>query len=221
MITGIFGKPRSGKTTYAARLVQKNKATLNLCNKLPGILGRIARRILHPYDVIYCTDETIQDTVYVDYRTLGKWQPTRNSLLVIEEAGILFNNRHFKTLSNEATRLFALHGHLGCDIWWSSQSVDVDRKLLSRTHRIYMCARFLWWSMLTPIKFSVDVDEETKQLVDAYTMPRRLAWLFAFIFGRVKVIWRPKWYKYFDSFNDGGEYTMEDPAKQLEDTDDE
>lgn len=214
MITGIFGKPRSGKTTYAARMVQKNKSKLKICNRIP-----ILRKILKPYDIVYCTDPTIQDTIYIDYKSLGRFKPSRNSLMILEEAGIGLDNRKWKTLTEDASYLFALHGHLGCDILWSSQTVDVDKKLLSRTHKLWLCSRFFGWTILTPIKFSVDVDTETKQLVDAYTKPRRLAWLLGFIFGSVKHFWRKPWYKYFDSFNDFKQYPEKDPAAIVDNPD--
>lgn len=70
--------------------------------------------------------------------------------------------------------------------------------------------------MLVPIKFSVDVDKETKQLVDAYSKPTGLMFIVAFIFGMVKRFRRRPWYKYFDSFNDFKSYTENDPAKVAE-----
>lgn len=209
MITGIFGKPRSGKTTYAARIVQKNKKKLKLVKRFPFLY-----RVLRPYDVIYCTDETIEDTITVTYESLGKWRPVRNSLLILEEAGIGLNNRNWKALSNDAAYLFALHGHIGCDILWSSQTVDVDKKLLSRTHSLYLCSRFFGYTVLLPISFSVDVDNETHQLVDAYSKPRGLSAIFSVIlpFGRGKMFRRRPYYKYFDSFVDNHDYTMETPS---------
>lgn len=207
MITGIFGKPRAGKTTYAAMLVQKNKKKLELVKKIP-----ILKIIVHPYDVIYCTDETIQDTIHVTYDNLGKWRPQRNSLLILEEAGIGLNNRNWKSLSQDATYLFALHGHIGCDILWSSQTVDVDKKLLGRTHRLWLASRLFGWTMMQPIKYSVDVDNETYQLVDAYSKPQGLSALISVITGGTKIFWRKPWYKYFDSFVDTKEYTKAEPC---------
>lgn len=96
-----------------ARYVQLNKRKLKVCKKIP-----ILRKILKPYDVIYCTDLTIQDTVPITYESLGKWKPSQNSLLMLCEAGIGLDNRRWKALSSDAAYLFALHGHLGCDILW-------------------------------------------------------------------------------------------------------
>lgn len=207
MITGIFGKPRAGKTTYAAMLVQKNKRKLFICKKIP-----LLRRILRPYDVIYCTDETIQDTIYVTYEKLGQWKPQRNSLLILEEAGIGLNNRQWKSLSQDATYLFALHGHIGCDIIWSSQTVDVDKKILGRTHRLWLASRFFGFTVMQPIAFSVDVDNETHQLVDAYSKPSGLSAFLSIIIGKTKIFWRKPWYKFFDSFVDTKAYPLSEPC---------
>lgn len=196
MITGIFGKPRSGKTTYSAMIVQKNnrKKYFHLKHKWAFWLRY--------YDVIYCTDPSIQGTITITYQELGKWKPTPNSLFILEEAGVGLNNRNFKSLTADATNLFATHGHNHCDILWSSQTVDVDLKLKSRTHIMYLARKLGGLTILSPISFSVDVDNEKHLLDDFYYKAVGFEKLFNFLFRRTIIFRRKPWYKYFDSFND-------------------
>lgn len=204
MIIGIFGKPRSGKTTYAAMIARKNYVKLQRSIK--------HNRPFKGYPVIYCTDPSIQHTITITYEDLGKWRPTQGSLIILEEAGVGLNNRDFKKLSRDATYLFATCGHNNVDIIWSSQTVDVDLKLKSRTHIIYLCRKLGNFSILNLIKFSVDVDNETHSLDDFYFKPSNIVErLGDLIFRRTKIIFRPKWYKYFNSFIDDHIYSMVAP----------
>lgn len=209
MILGIYGKPRAGKTTLAARMARKNYIKLRICNKLPFL-----RRLLHSYDVIYCTDETIAHTVHISYDNLGKWRPPRNSLIILEEAGIGLDNRNYKKLDAAAARLFALHGHIGCDIIWSSQTADVDKKLRNRTHKLLLVEKS-WmpgFSRVIPVAYAVDVDDDTHKLDDMYSRPRGFLILLYALIGRVKYVFRPFWYRYFDSFVDNGVYPLDGPC---------
>lgn len=200
MITGIFGKPRSGKTTYSARFVQLNKKQLLFKRKHKWAFW------LHPYDVIYCTDASIQDTITITYNELGTWKPTPNSLFILEEAGVGLNNRNFKSLTSDAANFFATHGHNHCDILWSSQTVDVDKKLKDRTHVMYLAHKLGGLTVLSPISFSVDVDNETHTLDDFYFKPIGIERIINLLFRRTIIFRRKPWYKYFDSFNDYWNY---------------
>lgn len=204
MIIGIFGKPRSGKTTYTASIARKNYV------KLQRSIN--SGRVFKGYPVIYCTDPSIQHTITINYSDLGKWKPTKGSLIILEEAGVGLNNRNFKSLTNDAAYLFATCGHNNVDIIWSSQTVDVDKKLKDRTHFIYLCEKRGLFSILHLVKFSVDVDNETHTLDDFYFKPQGLIQLLGdFLFRRTKIIYRPRWYKYFDSFIDDHIYSMPAP----------
>ena len=167
MILGIYGKPRSGKTTYAAKIAASNHFSkmryLKRHGSLDGFKG---------YPVIYCTDPSIMYTVTIDYSDVGTFKPTWGSLFIFEEAGIGFNNRDFKKLTSDATYFFATCGHNNVDIIWSSQSVDVDKKLKERTHQIYICEKKGVFSIMHLIDYSVDVIEH--MLDDYYTKPSGL-----------------------------------------------
>lgn len=210
MITGIFGKPRSGKTTYAVSIVRKNELKLKACKKLP-----LLKPILKPYTAIYCTDHTIMGTIPITYENLGKWKPLPHSLILLEEAGIGLNNRNWKKLGDDATDLFCTCGHKKVDIIWSSQTADVDCKLLSRTHYLWLAKPMPiipHMSILTPIHFSIGVDNERHTLQDMYTQSEKLWKLVDVVTLQTKFLYRKPYYKYFDSYVDTHIYTLDKPC---------
>jgi hypothetical protein len=238
MIVTIFGKPGAGKSTIAACFVQMNKRKKDkyykrtnksriykfLSSRTHKWYWNIIYNFLYKkkfYDVIYSTDPTIQDTVPIDYENLGKWQPTWNSCLILEEAGIGLSSREYSKLSKYSKRLAAMHRHSGADILLISQTVDIDKAYRQRSQLMYIASKLGPFTLLRRITYSVDVDENTHDLVDAYakvpvlgyiielllsTLPRNRKAHFPFM--RSRAIIRRFWYKYFDSFVDDFDYPM-------------
>ena len=50
-----------------------------------------------------------------------------DSLVIIDEAGMVYNNRDHKTADRTALNWFRLHGHYRNDIIFISQGNDVDK----------------------------------------------------------------------------------------------
>ena len=180
------------------------------------------------YDVIYSTDPTFQDTIEITYEDLGMWKPTPNSVLILEEAGIGLSSRSYKTLTKESKRFAAMHRHCFCDLLLISQTVDIDKAYRQRSHLLFMIEKSFLFPQFTSLRriiYSVDVDEQTHDLVDAYSKLKGLPYLLEILFNsargklkkqqfpfvRSRVMWRRPWYDYFDSFVDDFEYPMEDP----------
>lgn len=245
MIVTIFGKPGAGKSTIASFFCTLNnrkrtkyyrKAEKSKIYKfIQEHDGKWYSNLLHSlfwkknfYDVIYSTDETIQFTVPIKYDELGMWKPTWNSCFLLEEAGIGLNNRDYKKLSLYSKRLAAMHRHSGADILILSQTVDIDKAYRQRSQLMFLASKFGPWTFLRRITYGVDVDENTHDLVDAYAKLPLLLYFFELLFCQSKknkygsfpfqtsrFIYRPAWYKYFDSFVDDFDYPMIAPDVQM------
>ena len=245
MIIVLFGKPGAGKSTCMAQFIQKNKrkkikyykkcSRSKLYKFLRPRLKNVFCRWLYNkkfkknfYDYIYATDPTFQDTIPIDYEHLGMWKPTPNTCLILEEAGVGLSSRDFKKLSTYSKRFAAMHRHVEVDCLLGSQSCDIDKAWRQRAQTMFLvekCFPFTEFSKLRRIIYSVDVDENTHDLVDAYSKMKGLAYLLEifisavfpthrnakFPFIRSRIIYRKPWYKYFDSFCDDFTYPMEDP----------
>lgn len=175
------------------------------------------------YEVVYCTDKTVKDTVYLDFDILGKFNPYPNSLMLIDEAGCLADNRQWKTMGKEKKEFFAKHRHYLTDLCFLSQTADIDKSARNRAEVVYHMTPLGPFTVLRRIKYQVDVNE-SHDLADMYDKIPPLHFIFELIgsmrrkMRKSKVRWkrsffvfRPFYYKYFDSYVADMVFTEPDP----------
>lgn len=208
MIYIVFGKQRSGKTCYEAKLVQDNLKKLRFREKLPKFL----RKFVKCYEKVYCTDPSIQDTIPITYRNFGKWCPEDHTLVILAEAGVGVSNRAWKSLPFEFKRMVAYHSHHHVDIVCDSQTVDIDCTIRNRAWKIYVAEKILGWTLLRHISYRVGVIQETHQIGEVYTEARGLGLIFSLIFGGSTLFRRKPYYKHFNSWSDDFDYPEKDPC---------
>lgn len=198
MICIYFGKPRSGKTTCLSKIAVRNHFKKKIVSKFPFL-----RKFLKSYSVVYSTDPAIKFTTPISYKNLGKWCPEVGSCFLLCEAGIGLNNRAWKDLSSDAKELFAMHGHQACDIFADSQTVDIDISLRERAEMFYIIkkpSKRSRFSLMIPVNYNIDVNDQTAKVEECYKRARGLKLFFLILFGAVKIVYRPFYYKYFDSW---------------------
>lgn len=103
----LFGKKGSGKNTLLTKWAIKY-------NKLG-------------YTVY--SDSEIFNTYKLDTNWIGKYDFPKNSVLLVQEAGITWDNRNFKSFPAEVRDFFKLQRHKEVIVVMASQSFDVDKKL--------------------------------------------------------------------------------------------
>lgn len=246
MIVEVIGKPGVGKSTLFAFLVQNNErkkkkyykritksklywklkdSPYNLVNN--NLVNFIYRKNF--YDVIYCTDETMKDTVYVPYEDIGFFSPTPNSLFLFEEAGLGLDNRQYKTLKKEAKRFFAIHRHKFCDIVAVSQTLDVDKTLRTRAECVFLATKRGCLTFLRKVIFNITLDEEKHTFIEGYFHIHPIVYFIQLLTCKMKKyrnaplvltrsLWfyRPRYYAHFDSFSDDFDYPKLAPDVILE-----
>lgn len=198
MITIYFGSPGAGKTTLACREIFK-------ANK----------HYLYTFANFGCKCATADD---VDLSLLGKYTFPPNSYLAIDEAGIEYNNRKFKSLSQDTIKWFKLHRHYKIDVSvWSQSWEDMDVVLRRLATKLYYIRKIGPFTLQRRVYKRVTIDKQTEQIIDGYKMVSML-WLFlkplyyaSFLVGigflaklllpfdEIKLIWRRRYYKYFDT----------------------
>lgn len=172
----IFGKKGSGKNTLLTKLsVKYNK------------LG---------YHVF--SDSEIFNTYKLDTNWIGKYDFPRNSVLMIEEAGITWDNRNFKTFSAEVRNFFKLQRHYGIIVYLASQSFDVDKKLRDLCDEMYLCTNIMGIFSIAKnihkriaIHNASDDNDGESFLTETYSFGFPWEWKFTYI---------PRWIRFFNSF---------------------
>lgn len=182
MVTGYFGLPGSGKTTFLTRIAQKELKKI--------VKGK------SPYSHIL-TNFYCRGCEKIDYRQLGNFEIS-NALILLDEITLDADSRNFKDFDVSHKQFFLLHRHYNCDVIYFTQQYDgVDKKIRDITSNLFFVKKFLCFSVATKIFRILDINNVTKDIVQGYR--------FANIFERfsknvIQICFRPKWYKYFDSW---------------------
>lgn len=182
MIKLFFGSPGCGKSTLACKLMYYSDAAYCFSNF--DTVGNISFSV---------PSSTIGQFAFPDY-----------SELYIDEAGIDFNNRKFKTLSQDAIEYFKLHRHFRNDIYLFSQSwEDTDITLRRLTDELWYMKKKGPFTICRKLRKAVRVNKETEQIIDGYKfagllwnlLPPPLHEKTFFMF------YRKPYYKHFDSYS--------------------
>lgn len=180
----VFGKKGSGKTTF---------------------LTKTAQKYLVQGKKVYST-VPISGTVYVSPDMIGYVDFDFDSVLLIDEVGLIWHNRDWKSMDKNVIRFFKYQRHYGITCYLFSQSFDVDKTLrdlcdsmwlLSNKLRVFSVAR----RITKRITVSHPREDENGQtqgqgaLVEDYAFAPPIfpsSWIFTFI---------PRWSVFFDSFS--------------------
>lgn len=182
MVSGFFGLPGCGKSTFLAMLAQKE-------------LRRIAKgksKYKHVLTNFYCSGCEV-----IDYQQLGHFE-IRDSLILLDEITLDADSRNFKQFDSYHKYFFLMHRHYGCDVVYFTQQYDaVDKKIRDITSELWFVQKVAWFSCAKRIWRVLEINEQTKEIVQGY----RFSNLIEILFMRPrKWCFRPFWYRYFDSF---------------------
>lgn len=175
----IMGKKGSGKTT---------------------LLLKLAVKYIRKGRLVYSTT-FVPGALQFDPKDIGKIHFEPNSVIFIDEVGMIFDNRDFKNFRNDTRDWFKLQRHYGCTVYLFSQSFDIDVKLRKLTDQMYLVRSFFnCISIARRIDNAItmihpDGNSEARITDDLDFSP----W-FTWPFGGILVTWIPSWVNYFDSF---------------------
>ena len=195
-----FGVPGSGKTTFAAHLTKwalHESFIIRWCRKHDNALSRIIlksgyfKRRIDVYSNVPITG-AYQLNAKDD---IGNYM-IEDAKIIIDEAGIEYNNRSYKTFPQEAIYFYKYHRHYKTSVDIFSQSFDdMDVTLRRLAQNFYVVRKSLvpFCVVARRIRRKVGVDDTTKQIADLYSMGLP-------IFDTKRIFSPPLW-KMFNSYS--------------------
>ena len=178
----VFGKKGSGKSTLETKLALK--------------YARKGRPV-------YCDRPGVPGTYYFRTEDVGICEFPPGSVVMVDEAGMVWDSRDFKNFKVQTRDYFKLQRHYKNTVYLFSQSFDIDKKLRDLTDRMYLTSSFCnAFSVARAISKKVGIsnaDYNTtgeSKLVDTYQFES----ILLFWAGSIKITYLPKYFKYFNSF---------------------
>lgn len=172
-----FGVPGSGKTTFAAYLTKwalHENILIRLCRKFNNPVSRVllgSKYLKRRIDVY--SNVPITGAYKLDPKVdIGVFM-IENAKVIIDEAGIEYNNRSYKSFPPESIYFYKYHRHYKVSVDVFSQSYDdMDVTLRRLAQNFYVVRRSLvpFCIVARRIRRKVGVDEQTKQITDLYSM---------------------------------------------------
>lgn len=120
----VFGKKGSGKSTY---------------------LVKLARKYMKRGWLIYTNMEElfIPGVRHFNIQHLGDFVPEAHSLLLLDEVGMIWDNRDYKTFKPQVRDFFKLQRHYHVLVYMASQTFDVDKKLRDLCDGMFLHSNFM------------------------------------------------------------------------------
>lgn len=183
MIKAYFGVPGCGKTTTLVKEYRKNRKK---------------------YDHIYTVNVDIKGCKRITKEEFEKYK-FKNALILWDEITLDYDNREFKKFTEQAKQSWLLHRHMGIDIIYATQNYEnVDKKIRDLTMELWYMSKSVIpilneFTTTKRIYRNININENTSELTLGYRFCNFIESLFVSNF---QMIFRRKYYKYFNSWDE-------------------
>lgn len=173
----VFGKKGSGKSSYLVKLAVKYlKKGWFVYTNMP--------------------DMVVNGVRLIDISDLGDFVPVAHSLLLVDEVGMIWDNRNFKNFKPSVRDFFKLQRHYKVITYLASQTFDIDKKLRDLTDGMILFVNVLnIFSIGKTIKRHVTLTEPTSEaesrIAEGLKFTPFWTWKYSYL---------PRWAQYFNSF---------------------
>lgn len=96
----------------------------------------------------------------LDMKKLGQFIPEPNSVIILDEINLVWDNRNFKSFSSDIQEFFRLARKLRCKVIMFSQSFDCDKKIRTLVDEMWLLQSVMGvWSYGKRISKVIDIKE--------------------------------------------------------------
>lgn len=173
----VFGKKGSGKTT---------------------MLEMLASKYLKQGRTVYST-VPIKGTFAIEPQHVGKYEFEPDSVVLIDEAGMCYDNRKFKSFSDETRDWYKLQRHRHLIVYLFSQDFDIDLKLRTLTDEMWLVRKFFRvFSVSRRIDRTIVLNKSTADAPSS--IAENLTFVPIIMPNSIRIIFLPAHVGKFDSF---------------------
>lgn len=177
-LTLILGKKGSGKSMYCVKMIMKYlRKGWNVYTDIPDI--------------------NIKGVHIINALDLEHYAPMPHSAIFLDEVGLTFDNRKFKTFADGINEFFKFQRKYKCAMYVNSQGLDVDLKIRLLVDRLLLMTNISnVYTLIRPIKRDVTLtdplgDSESR-VADKLVFETIFHW---------RIMFMPRYFKYFDSYS--------------------
>lgn len=177
----VFGKKGSGKTTFLSKTAYQ-----------------YIRKGRPVYSTVY-----VPGTNLFDVQKVGLMSFPPESVIFIDEVGMIWDNRNFKAFRTDVRDYFKLQRHYHHTVYLFSQTFDVDIKLRNLTDAMYLVTcKMGFLSIARRIKRDIVLVQPTGESESRIADSLEFEPVILSLFGAktIQFTYIPRWVKLFDSF---------------------
>lgn len=156
-------------------------------------LAKLALRYHKKGFTVYTNVEGISNTLLFDPKQLDTLTPAPNSIILIDEVGLVWDNRSFANF--RANEWFKYSRQYKCKVILFSQAFDIDLKIRNLVDNMYLMTRIGKGVIYRPVVKKLGIVQKpdgTGDLADTYRYGSIFSWKFTFL---------PRYYGLFNSYN--------------------
>lgn len=176
----VFGKKGSGKST---------------------LLTKLALKYHKKGWTVYSTEYT-PCSYHIDYNDIGFVHLNEHSVLLIDEVGMIWDNRQYKNFKPQVRDFFKLQRHYKIKCFLFSQTFDIDKKLRDLTDHMFLIINvFSVFSYGKRINKKIVLTEATGDQPSSIAENLKFDSFLLFWAGSRTFTFIPRYAKYFNSFD--------------------
>lgn len=174
----VFGKKGCGKTTYLTKLAYQHYK--------------------RGWTVFSTCDIPFSHVISADM--IGKYWFPEDSVLLVDEVGMIWDNRKFKDFSDSVRDWFKYQRHNKVKVYLFSQSFDIDKKLRDLCDGMYLLTNFMRiFSYGRKISKNFVLNKSTAESPSNIAENLEFEPFIFFFLGTRILTYIPRWSIYFDS----------------------